>query len=507
MRRSPARPAGILSKASLVLLFTLLGFVCMGYHPGLEDDGIYLSAVKADLNPGLYPHDSDFFRLQLQASIFDRWIAATVSATRMSVAAAELFWQLLSLFAILWAAHSIARKLFPAAPAQWAGVALLSAMFTLPVAGAALNIADQHLHPRNMATALIVIAIDRVLNRRFWQAAPLLTLALVVHPIMAAFGISFSLVLGFVSVVPNHLEHGVLSSSVAAAAPLSWIFEPPTPIWRQAIQTRRYYFLYQWTWYEWLGALGPLVLFWLLWRFALRQKRAPLARFALALLMYGTFQQAVAMIMLGPSALIRLAPLQPMRYLQLVYVFLVILGGCLLGEYFLRRSIWRWSMFLLMSFGGMFVSQRLMYSDSPQLELPGLASSNPWVQSFEWIRLNTPPGAYFALDPNYLAAPAEDYHSFRALAERSQLADAIKDTAVVTQVPSLGPAWKTQVNAQSGWNHFQLQDFERLGAEFGVDWVLVGYPPPSGLECVWHNGQLAICRIAGLQRNPTSQTP
>jgi hypothetical protein len=44
-----------------VLLFTVLGFLAMGYHPGLEDDGIYLSAVKADLNPALFPHNANFF--------------------------------------------------------------------------------------------------------------------------------------------------------------------------------------------------------------------------------------------------------------------------------------------------------------------------------------------------------------------------------------------------------------------------------------------------------------
>ena len=36
----------------LVLLFSILAFVVMGYHPGLEDDGVYLTAVKSDLNSG-----------------------------------------------------------------------------------------------------------------------------------------------------------------------------------------------------------------------------------------------------------------------------------------------------------------------------------------------------------------------------------------------------------------------------------------------------------------------
>ena len=120
---------------------------------------------------------------------------------------------------------------------------------------------------------------------------------------------------------------------------------------------------------------------------------------------------------------------------------------------------------------------------------PDVPPANPWLQAFAWIRNNTPTDAYFALDPHYLEAPGEDYHSFRALAERSQLADAIKDTAVVTQVPELGPDWERQVEAQARLEELSsLRDFERLKAEFGVDWVLVSIPQPAGLDCRWHNG-------------------
>ena len=37
----------------LVLLFSFLSFFVMGYHPGLEDDGVYLAAVKYDAHWGL----------------------------------------------------------------------------------------------------------------------------------------------------------------------------------------------------------------------------------------------------------------------------------------------------------------------------------------------------------------------------------------------------------------------------------------------------------------------
>ncbi len=174
---------------------------------------------------------------------------------------------------------------------------------------------------------------------------------------------------------------------------------------------------------------------------------------------------------------------------------MTLVGGCLLGKYLLKASLWRWAVFLLVINAGMFVSQRMQFSGSEHLELPGRSSANPWLQAFAWIRQNTPTDAYFALDPEYLAAPGEDYHSFRALAERSQLADNIKDTAVVTQVPELGEVWERQVQAQKGWTRFQLADFERLKAEFGVDWVLVAYPQPAGLACQWHNDSLTVCRI------------
>jgi hypothetical protein len=486
----------------VVLMFTLLGFLVMGYHPGLEDDGVYLSAVKADLDPALYPYDSDFFRLQLQATIFDRWMALFVRVTRIPLAWAELLWQFLSLYVILWSALRIAQKLFPERQSPCAGIALLAAMFTLPVAGTALTLADQHLHPRTMATALILLAIDRILENKRAFAVPLLLLALLVHPIMAVFGISFCffLVLGlngrFYLSLGSHLSRPLNSSnSLAAALPLGWIFEPPTPTWRRALGTRTYYFLSQWTWYEWLGALAPLLLFWLLFRYARKRRDDLLARFALALLLFGTFQQLVAIILLAPPALIRMTPLQPMRYLHLVYLFLALIGGCLFGRHILSRRIGRWVFFLLVINGGMFLSQRLMLPGSKHLEFPGRESANPWLQAFTWIRHNTPKDAYFALDPNYLALPGEDYHSFRALAERSQLADAIKDTAVVTQVPQLGPAWAMQVDAQAGWDRFQLADFARLRAQFGVGWVLVSYPPPARLICIWHNDGLSVCRI------------
>jgi hypothetical protein len=520
-----------------LLMLTVLGFLVLGYHPGFEDDGVYLTAIKADLNPALYPHDSDFFRLQMQASVFDKGMADFVRWTAIPLAWSELLWQFAALFLILWACRRIAAQIFERASAQWAAVAMVAAVLSLPVAGTALGIADQHLHPRNLATALILWAVAWILEGRRgegrrgkdqrWRAVPALLMALVLHPIMATLGISFSVFLSLALLKKVPVRARVAEGTAAAAIPLGWVFAPANPSWRLALASKSYYSLYRWTWYEWVGALAPLSLFWLLWRVTAERDRGALeersqsplrnpfegneptpalsgsefsgrerlARFSLAVFGYGVFQLVVAVALLAPQSLVRLEPFQPMRFLHLVYIFMALVGGGLLGEFLLKQHFWRWAVFLLVFNGGMFFAQWELIDEGAHLELPGITTPNPWLQAFGWIRGNTPENAYFALDPNYLAAPGEGFHGFRALAERSQLADWIKDTSVVTEVPSLAPRWRSQQLAQTGWNHFQLGDFERLKAEFGVDWVLVLYPQTAALDCRWHNGELAVCRI------------
>jgi hypothetical protein len=489
--------------SDLLLLpcFTLLGFAAMGYHPGAEDDGIYLAAVKSHLNPVLYPRDSDFFRLQLQGTVFDDALASFARYTHISLPVSALLWQLASILLIVLACRSISMRLFAERHAQWAGVAMVSAMFTLPVSGTAIYLLDQHLHPRNIAAALILLAVSRVMARKHLQALTWLAASFLMHPIMAAMGLSFCCILAVTwsDRVHQWIEERRIARhrapvSVAALLP-QWIFDKPNPLWKKALDTRTYYYLYKWTWYEWLGAFGPIVLFGLLWRLARKHNQTRLARFALAVCIYAAGQQVFAMAMLAPASLIRLTPLQPMRYLQLVYFFLTLIGGCLLGKFLLKASAWRWGIFLLVINGSMFAAQRLSFSASPHIEWPGQQPQNQWLQAFAWIRVNTPSDAYFVLNPRYLAAEGEDYHSFRALAERSQLCDGIKDTAVVTQIPQLAARWDRELEAQKNWQSFQLADFQRLKRDFGVDWALVGSPFPAGLDCKWHNSSLTVCRI------------
>jgi hypothetical protein len=143
----------------------------------------------------------------------------------------------------------------------------------------------------------------------------------------------------------------------------------------------------------------------------------------------------------------------------------------------------------------MFALARASYPFSPQVELPGRATENNWVDAFFWIRRNTPKDAVFALDPNYLAVSSDDQHGFRAVAERSALADNLKDSGAVSLFPQLAETWKKQVLAQTGWKDFGLRDFERLAQTYPVTWIVTQRPAPAGLNCSYQNRELAVCHV------------
>ncbi len=481
----------------VLALLTLGAILVEGYHPGVEDDAVYLSAIRYRLNPALYPHDAHWFTLQMQASIFDRVMAAWVRLTHVPVGVSELLGQILAAFLLLWGCWALARRCFSSAAGQWAGVALVGVLFTLPVAGTALYIFDQYLHPRAIATALILAAIVAVLERRAGLAVALLLASVVVHPLMGAYGLSYCAIL-WVAGRPRRRTPQPLSvpaSAMALVAVPMWIFQGPSPAWRLALATRNYYFLGRWTWYEWLGAVAPVFILWSIARWGRRSGRAEIALLAGCAAVFAVFQLAVACVVLLTPGLVRLTPMQPMRYLHLVYILMAILGGGLIGEKLLRAHVWRWALLFVPLAFGMFRAQRSLFPGTEHLELPGAASSNPWLQAFAWVRHNTPLDAYFALDPYYMQLPDEDYHSFRALAERSELADAVKDAAVATQVPSLAPEWQQQTEAVAGWKHFQKADFLRLQQQLGVNWIVVQGSGVAGLDCPYRNREVAVCKL------------
>jgi hypothetical protein len=510
-KSSPAATqVGDFSAKSLARLFALtaLAFFFMGYHPGLEDDNFYLAAIKRHLNPSLFPHDADFFTVQFQATIYDKLIAFFVRLTHLPLAWTLLLWQFAATFLILCGCWRISRRCFTDRSAQWAAVTMIAALLTLPVSGTGINLADQYLHPRNLATAAIVAAVAEILDRRLWLAAILLAFAFANHAIMAGFGISFCVFLWWNLRARDHRQSPI-SIAVALLAPLGWIFEPGSDAWRQAASTRSFYYLSRWEWYEWLGVFAPLVLIYGFLRFLRRRPEefpegSALLALASSLFYYGTFQTVVGLMVMFPPSLERLRPFEPMRYLHLLYLFFFLIAGGLLGRYVLKSRVYRWGLLFVPLGAGMFYAQRQMYPATEHLELPGAESRNEWLQAFAWIRHNTPADSMFAFDPHYMTLPGEDYHAFRPLAERSAMADYEKDGGMAARVPRLAPRWLKEVNARKAWRDFRPGDFQRLKSEFGVNWIILSpadaeWPAApgsaAGITCPYENSRVRVCRL------------
>ena len=479
----------IIRNVCILALLAAVGILIAGYHPGAEDDGVYLAAIKRDLNPALFPHDSDFFAVQLQATIFDKMIAASVRALRLPGGWVIFTWHYVAIFLVLLGCWSISSRCFRETYARWASVTLAAILLTLPVAGSALYIVDQNLHPRALATAAILAAVAATLDHKYSLTVVMLVLSAMIHPIMASFGISFCIFLAWRQPLSD------LRPVALALTPLGWIFEPTSDAWRVAANTRDYYFLSRWAWYEWLGVLAPLVILWWFRRISQRDGATTLELVASRLAFFGGFQLLIAVALMLPDSLQRVRPLQPMRYLHLLYVIFIVLGGGLFGQKILHANWRRWMLLFVPLAAAMFYAQGRTYPASPHLEWPGSAPRTPWLQAFAWIRDHTPTDAYFAAGAGYMQRPGEDYHGFRALAERSILADAVKDSAVATQVPRLAPRWQNEVEAQFGWEHFGVSDFIRLKSRFGVDWVIVEQPGIEGLDCPYQNATVLVCHL------------
>jgi len=95
----------------------------------------------------------------------------------------------------------------------------------------------------------------------------------------------------------------------------------------------------------------------------------------------------------------------------------------------------------------------------------------------------------------YMLIDGEDQVGFRCLAQRSRLADGVKDNGVVSMFPPLAEEWWAQVRDQTPWKNLGSEDFSRLKNKYGVSWVVVQQPGVEGLDCVYQNSAARVCRI------------
>jgi hypothetical protein len=369
---------------------------------------------------------------------------------------------------------------------------LVASLLTIPVAGTALYIMDQYLNPRSLSTPAILFVIIHVVEKQFVRAALWATFTAAVHPLMVVFGFSFVVLMMWIK--RRASKPSIQSGATLLLLPFG-LLPPVTKAYREVLDIHPYFFLLRWHWYEWLGIFAPIVLLWWFQRIAREYGLSRLDVMCRTLVTFALLFFTVALVVTIPPQLASLAELQPMRSLHLVYILLFLFAGGLLGRFVLKLHYWRWAVLFLPLCLGMFYAQRQLFPATPHIEWPGISPRNDWVQAFVWIRQHTPKDAYFALPPDYVELPSEDQHGFRAIADRSMLADRLKDAGAVSMFPALGDLWQRQVQAQSGWKDFHARDFKSLQQEFGISWIVLQQPGIEEIQCPYRNRTVLVCRV------------
>jgi len=423
-----------------VSLLTLLAVLVHGYHLGTDDAEIYVPAIKKAADPALYPAFSEFFMSHAHMSLFARVVGDPARLLHLPADAAIFLCYVAGISLLLAAAWRLLCACFESGYARWSGVALLAALLCVPVTatrardhGSLRHRAERYPLPlRCSPSPVSSVTSTSALRPGCWSTALL-------HPQMSVYA-------------------AVLLACLALARRAR---TNPVPAFAFGVlPLAQFPFLFHFQPAQGAGSEGPLF--------------APLLlRLHLGLVRVDrrlrTAGSAVVVLLRDPAAhdarfsargsharpfrtslhgrrrgSVRLTAAGELRALPAharvprgLHRLLRASGG-LIGEYVLRNRAWRWAALFAPLALSMWLLQRATYPSSSHIEWPGSVDSNPWVSAFLWIRANTPKDAVFALDPEYMVRPGEDLHGFRAIAERSALADREKDSGAA----SLFPGWR-----------------------------------------------------------------
>lgn len=472
--------------AVLLLLLTFAAFLLNGYHPFVEDAAFYVPAVEKALQPTLFPHGAEFFESHASLTWFPELIAGSVRLLHLRLETVLLLWHLLCLYLFLFGCWQVICACFDLPEARWGGVGLVSTLLSLPAGATGVLLFDQYLNPRSFSSGAGMLAIALAVRGRYAAAAGLLAATALIHPLMPVYsGIFLLLIWGL-----RRWD----GRAMVALVPFGISLDPPSPAYHQAALLHSWHYIQNWTWYQWLGTFVPLAILVWLGRFARARAQSNLDVLCRSLAILLLCSVAGALVLDLPSRFEALARLQPMRSLHLAYILFFLFLGAMLGQSVLRRRWWRWLMLFGPLCAGALGVQLRSYPSSAHVEWPWETSRNQWVQAFVWIRANTPGDATFALDPAYLDLPGEDGQNFRAIAQRSMLADRLKDSGAVTMFPGLAEDWWQQVEARRDWNSFNPDDFHRMSVRYGVNWVVLQQPGVPSLACPYRNDSVLVCQ-------------
>jgi len=504
------RLLSVLCKPSVFLPgLTLVALLIHGYHPYVDDAAIYVAGIEKVIHPSLFPLHAEYVLPHLRHSLFSFALGWLIRVLHVHLTYALFVTYVVSLWLMLLACWRLTCLLFTRPQARWGAMLLITATLTLPVAGSAIFFIDPYLTARSFSTPATLFAIAYTLERRMVAATLCLAAAFVLHPLMAAYAIGYVLTLVLLR-RKKGVSLAVLAVAVLAigvAATHAGVLLGNSPAYQVAAISRSYFFLNHWAWFEIFGLFPPLAAALIYWSRRSFQLQTNYSRISAASLYVGVLALLFAVFFARTDNSFLLARLQPLRAFQLIYILFFLLLGSVLGQYILRGRLWAWTACFAVIAGIMLTAQIYIYPSLAHVEWPWTQSQNPWEQSFLWIRNNTPRNALFALDPHYQQQPQEDTLGFRAVAQRSVLADWNKDGGVAAIYPAVAQEWWDQVTTTQDFSLWTDKLRIQALAPYRVTWIVLPRESPTQFACPYVNSAVQVCELPGTVASLHSATP
>src|SRR5437899_6518191 len=123
--------------------------------------------------------------------------------------------------------------------------------------------------------------------------------------------------------------------------PVQFSFQRPSEAYQAAAQYHAFHYIQSWQWYEWLGIVGPVPIFWWFARMARRQQSLNLDLMCRAVIVYDLAYFAAAVIVSLTALFVHLTRIQPLRSLHLFYILLLVFSGGFLRSSASKKPMWR----------------------------------------------------------------------------------------------------------------------------------------------------------------------
>lgn len=479
----------------LLAVSAITAILLHGYHPYVVDASIYVTGIQKSIDPGLFVRDSAFVSEHARLSAFSMVMAGLQKASGV-----QLDWLLLLtyaslVFVFLVICFALGYRIFGGQAGGWGASLLMTACMPIPVAATSLLLIDPYLTARSFSTPLTLAAILFGARNQWRFAIACCLLTAIFHPLMSVYAVAFLVIYRLLCRRQwKAIGAGCLSAfMLCVAVLLATRSTPVTASYREAVQSRVYYFPTTWHWYEIVGLLAPLAL--MGWAAGRAGLSTVLGRLALASLIVGATSCLCSFLLVRPSGPYLLARLQLLRSFHMIYALGIVMLGGAIATHLARSHRLAGICLLSVIAAGMLLMQRHVYASLQDVELPGHAMRNSYEQGFRWVRDNTPPNAYFAMDPRLADYEDEAVPGFRAMTRRSILTD-VKDEGLASLFPPLAPLWdsnrRDEQVLESPGNQQPTEQLRRLG----VSWVLLPQSVPTALSCPYLNAALKICRLS-----------